>query len=122
MITVPRFIDTKTIIVNLLKEDKQRFLSVSRLNELLDFIYIKLLESNKLDKYQITFDINYNALARTIIYSGNIFALDFDNSKIYVKEAYSFEKIADENLLDPTILGFVQEFAEKEKVAESSCV
>lgn len=122
MIIVPRFIDTKTIIVNLLKEDKQRFLSVSRLNELLDYIYIKLLESRKLDEYQITFEINYNALARTVIYSGNIFALDFDNSKIYVKDAYLFEKIADENSLDPTILGFVQEFAEKEKVAEPSCV
>ena len=49
MFKVPTFIDTKTIIVNLLKADKKTYLSFDRLQELLSFLYNELKDQCRLE-------------------------------------------------------------------------
>ena len=46
MAHIPHFVDTKTIIVNLLRADENQFLSFDRLQNLLDYIYIELQKQN----------------------------------------------------------------------------
>ena len=56
MFKVPTFIDTKTIIVNLLKADKKTYLSFDRLQELLSFLYTELKDQCCLENYNIFFN------------------------------------------------------------------
>lgn len=67
MNNIPKFVDTKTIIANFLNEDKKEYLSLDRLQDLLSYIYVELWRRNKLRKYQISFDVNFDALERTVI-------------------------------------------------------
>ena len=62
MFKVPTFIDTKTIIVNLLKADKKMYLSFDRLQELLSFLYNELKEQCRLENYNILFNVNFDAI------------------------------------------------------------
>lgn len=112
MITMPKTFDTKTIIVNLLKEDKKTYLSIERLQELLEYIYIELRRQAKLDSYQISFDINFGAIKRTVMYNSNIFSLDIDGENIYLRETQSIDVLAGEYRVDETIQNIIRSFAE----------
>lgn len=111
-LAVPTSFDTKTIIVNLLKEDKKTYLSLERLQELLEFIYIELRRQEKLDIYQISFDINFGAIKRTVMYNSNIFSLDIDGENIYLRETQSIEVLAERYRVDDTIQNIIRDFAE----------
>lgn len=106
----PTFVDTKTIIVNLLNEDKQTFLSIERLQHLLTFIYMELRAKCKLEEYQISFDINFEALERTVLYNNNIFILDLDDEKIYLREPQSISQLAEEYKIDNTVYEIIKTF------------
>lgn len=112
------FYDTKTIIVNLLKKDNKTFLSVGRLQDLLDFIYLQLQEKNKLDEYQIVFDVYFDALERTVIYNGNIFALDIDDKTIYLTDLTEFNSATSNCVLDDTLDSIVTDFVDQTPVME----
>ncbi len=109
---VPTSFDTKTIIVNLLKEDEKTYLSLERLQNLLEFIYQELRNRDKLDSYQISFDINFGAIKRTVMYNSNIFALDIDGENIYLREPESIDVLADRYKVDDTIQGIIKAFAQ----------
>ncbi len=114
MIHIPAFVDTKDIIVNLLYEDKKSFLTINRLQELLDFIYIKLSSENKLDDYQISFHVNFDAIVRTVVYNDQIFELDIDDKTIILLKGTTDleEDVHDSCKLDNTLLSIVREFVE----------
>lgn len=86
-------IDTKTIIVNLLKEDEKETLNLQRLQKLICFIYDELNKDNLLDNYDILFDINFESIRRTVLYNNNIFELDFIGNEIRLKEASANELV-----------------------------
>lgn len=108
--SAPKFFDTRTIIVNLLKEDREIYLSINRLHKLLNFIYLELKEKCKLDEYQISFDINFDAIERTVLYNTNIFVLDIDEEKIYLREPQSIDKLAQQYKVDETVGTIIKDF------------
>lgn len=108
---IPKFVDTKTIIVNLLNEDKKECLSLGRLQNLLSYIYVELWRRQKLREYQISFDVNFDALERTVIYNRDIFALDIDGETIYLRDAQTLDILIEDYRLDETLLEIVQNFA-----------
>ena len=108
---IPEFIDTKTIIVNLLKEDKRNYLSIDRLLELLDFIYAELKKTCKLDEYQIMFDINFDAIERTVRYNNNIFRLDIDGERIYLRTPDEIDNLVSQYQVDDTIHEIIRRYA-----------
>lgn len=110
MICAPKFIDTKTIIVNLLREDQKEFLSLDRLQSLLSFIYEELWKADKLGDYQISFDVNFDALERTVIYNQDIFTLDMDSGVLYLRHEGTIETAARACPLDETLSGIVHNF------------
>lgn len=109
---MPRFIDTKTIIVNLLKEDKKNYLPLERLQKLLERIYEELKNQCKLDGYRISFNINFGAIERTVLYNRNIFGLDIDGENIYLRENQSIDELAMQYQVDETIHEIIKNFAD----------
>lgn len=104
------YVDTKTIIVNLLKEDKKDYLSVERLQNLVDFIYVELLKQNKLNQYQISFDINFYSIERTVQYNNDIFELDIDGENLRLKKRESADDLAEKYQVDDTIISIIRNF------------
>ena len=111
MIKMPIFIDTKNIIVNLLKEDKKEYLSIERLQNLLNHIYIELWKLKKLNDYQMTFDINFDAIERTVLYNKEIFALDTNKETIYLCNSGDINNLADNFRVDSTLLSIIKKFS-----------
>lgn len=111
MTCAPKFIDTKTIIVNLLREDQKEYLPLNRLQSLLSFIYGELWKAGKLRDYQISFDVNFAALERTVIYNQDIFTLDMDSGVLYLRHAGTIDKAARDCPLDKTLSDIVHHFA-----------
>ena len=107
----PIFIDTKTIIVNLLKEDKKDYLPLDRLQDLLNYIYTELLKMNKLREYRFFFSVNFDAIERTVIYNHEIFVLDLDEENILLRNPQSIEYLAQQYTLDEVLQGIVRKFA-----------
>lgn len=107
-----QFVDTKTIIVNLLKEDKKTYLPLDRLQKLLECIYEELRKQCKLGGYRISFNINFGAIERTVLYNRNIFGLDIDGENIYLRENQSIEELAEQYQVDETIHEIIKNFAD----------
>ena len=103
-------IDTKTIIVNLLKEDKKTYLSVRRLQKLLIYIYEELSKTNEIERYQVYFDINFDAIERTVLYNSHIFKLDIDGEIIYLREKESADSLARKYRTDDKIKMIINDF------------
>lgn len=103
-------VDAKTIIVNLLKEDRKNYLSIERLQKLLEFIYDELSNQKKLDKYQISFDINFYSIERTVQYNSDIFELDIDGEHLRLKERESADALAERYQADNTIIKIIKDF------------
>lgn len=104
------YVDTKTIIVNLLKEDKKNYLSVERLQKLVDYIYSELSKQNKLNEYQISFDINFYSIERTVQYNDDIFELDIDGENLRLKKRESADDLAKKYQVDDTIIAIIRHF------------
>lgn len=103
-------VDAKTIIVNLLKEDRKDYLSIDRLLKLVGFLYEELDKKAKLDRYQISFDINFYSIERTVQYNSDIFELDIDGEHLRLRERESAEKLAEKYQVDETIISIIRDF------------
>lgn len=105
-----KIVDTKTIIINLLKVDQKTYLSVKRLQELIHFIYLQLKEQCELQAYQISFDINFDAIERTVLYNNRLFDLDLDGKMIYLRDTESVDQLAQRYQADDTIFNIIKKF------------
>lgn len=103
-------VETKSIIVNLLKEDKKDYLSVDRLLDLVGFIYRELSELGKLKDYHMSFDINFYSIERTVQYNRDLFDLDLDGKTLRLRERNSQEKLAARYRVDSTIQKIIADF------------
>ena len=103
-------LDTRTIIVNLLKEDKKTYLSVDRLRKLLVYIYKELKRTEQLSNYETHFDINFTSIERTVLYNNHIFKLDIYGEMIYLRETESVEVLAKQFKTDDIITAIIDKF------------
>ena len=77
-------IDAETIIVDLLREDKKYYVDIDRIDQLCRYIKEQLIQGDHFDDYQtVVFDVNFDAIARTVQYRSNIF--DLVDGRIYLK-------------------------------------
>lgn len=110
MIEIPKFVDTKTIIVNLMKEDKKIYLSLDMLQKFLEYIYVELRKQCKLSGYRISFNVNFEAIERTVLYNKNIFGMDIDGENIYLRGDCSIDELAEQYQVDETIREIIKKF------------
>ena len=112
------YYDTKTIIVNLLKEDDKTYISFSRLQDLLKYIYIQLLNKKRLDDYQILFDTYFDVIESTVFYNDDIFSLNTEDNTIRLKDKAKLDVVSNYCVLDDTLESIVKEFVAKRPVLE----
>lgn len=107
------YINAGTVIVNLLKEEKKNFLPLDRLEQLVDYIYEQLIKQKYIDKYQdIVFNVNFNAIERTVLYNNTVFELV--GNTIYLKCNEIPEQIIQKYTSDATddiIIKIIKQFA-----------
>lgn len=108
------YIDAGTVIINLLKEEKSEYLSLDRLDKLVSYIYEQLLQKDLVKKYQdIVFDVNFEAVERTVLYNNYLFELIGDTILLKCSEIPDdiVEKYKPEQCVEYIIRQFVAEYA-----------
>lgn len=87
-------LDTKTIIINVMAKKQTLYLSIKYLKRLLIFIYAELLIQNKLNEYDITFDIDTDAIELAILHNYEILDIDIeDRDSIYLRHNNKIQKL-----------------------------
>ncbi len=103
------YINAGTVIVNLLKEEKKKYLTLERLEELVFYIHDQLVEQNYINELQdVVFNVNFNAIERTVLYNNNVFELVGDT--IYLKCDQIPEQIIKKYESDTIIIDMIREF------------
>ena len=102
------YINANTVIVNLLKEEKKKYLTLERLDNLLYYIHEQLIEQNYINEFQdVIFNVNFNSIERTVLYY-NIFDLIGDT--IYLKCDEIPENIIEKYEADEVIVRLIKDF------------
>lgn len=118
MIQIPKFVDTKTFIINLMREEGSRVLTTDRLQNFLNCLYKKLYDLNRLKDYQITYDVNPGYMIRLAEYNSSIFSLGIDNETIYLKNPALLNKDSSEYVLDEALKYCVEEYVREHPLRE----
>lgn len=103
-------VDTKSIVVHLMKEDKRDSVSVSRVLELMQFLFESLSEKKLESNYHISYDINVYSIERMAKYNSDIFDLDFCMETLYLKKQNSEYELAAKYPVDETIQSIIHSF------------
>ena len=106
-------IDTKTVIINLLYEDQKTYLSINRLQRLISYIYEELIKRKILKNYNVYFDINFEAIRRSVIYDNYLFDLDIDGEIICLKDNHNILDLSKEFVVDKDIKEIITAFHKK---------
>ena len=108
----PIVIDAITVIVNLLKEEREVYLPISRVIRLVRYIHKQLIDGKYLDKEgpEVIFNINFNAIKRTVEYNNHFFGLIGDT--IYLIRDFSL--IENECSIDDKLRGIIRDFCLQE--------
>lgn len=104
-------IEAKTIIISMMHNTDSDNLSLGNLQALLEFINKELERIDKLDNYQITYDISYESIERIAQYNSDIFVLDMDKEHIRLKKKDSLEALYEKYKADETISAIINEFS-----------
>lgn len=79
------YVHADGVIVNLLKEEKKSFVDMSEVFQFCDYIEEQLRKQEYIEKIQsVYFDINFNAIERTVKYNNYIF--DLVGDRIFLKQ------------------------------------
>jgi hypothetical protein len=78
-------IDAEKVIVNLIEEDKKKYITLERLERLINYIHRQLVDRNLLETYDnVIFKVNFEAIERTVLFNNMIFELI--GNTIYLKQ------------------------------------
>lgn len=105
-----KYFDNKTFVVNLMKEDNTREVSVTRLQKMMDFICRELERKNKLNSYRIYFDVSRYSVENMVKYNHDIFTISLDNEFIWLRKNKSAVELADKYKLDELLKSIVVRF------------
>lgn len=116
---IKKKVQTKDIMINLIKYNRNDRLTTSEYLDLIKIIYKELKEKQLLDKYDIAFDVDIESLKRVAEYNSDIFIDEIrysDEIRIRVPEMLDdyFEKY----FIDQTIDGIVKNYCETTKKKE----
>lgn len=108
-------IDTKTLIVNFMKENNTDYILVNRFLKLINFIFNELYFKQILDNYKICFDINSYSIKRVTEYNSDIFELDLSDEILYLCYGLNSIDLAKKYHLDKTISNIIANFVKENK-------
>lgn len=107
-----KILDTKMLIIHLLKKDKKTYISVHRLQKLLLYVYKELAKTKQLSDYDICFDIDHHSIEQTVLYNSHIFELDTCGDIIYLIGIENIEALAEQYKIDTIITSIINMFSD----------
>lgn len=102
----PIILDAETVIINLLREDKETYLPVNRIMQLVYYVYDQLTEGQYLDGTEVVFNVNFDAIERTVIYNDYYFAL-IDETIYLLRD---LETIQNKCIVDEKLRSIIEAF------------
>lgn len=109
-----QFVYPKTIVLNLLREEKKSEISIERILQLMRFVHAELYAQGKLEDYFINFEINADSLRRTVEYNPDMFELDISEEIIRITKDHPVEYWTKQYPWDDTLNGIVKKFIQEE--------
>lgn len=105
------YITSEKVMVNLLRADKKKYLSISRLYRFVAFLRQELeIKAGLPNDREVVFNINFDAIERTVQYNNNTY--DLIGDKIFLKG--TLPSLDDDNYEDNEILSkAAQKFSER---------
>lgn len=103
-------IDTETIVVNLLREDKENYCTLEKIQKLCAYIYEQLIEQELLDQYSVKFAVDFESIERTVLYNSMIFDLDSDGSIVSIREPNTLDDLIPNFEADFIIVNMIRTF------------
>lgn len=105
------YITSEKVMVNLLRADKKKYLSISRLYRFVAFLRQELeIKAGLPNDREVVFNINFDAIERTVQYNNNTY--DLIGDKIFLKG--TLPSLDDDNYEDNEILSkAAQKFSEQ---------
>lgn len=114
---IKKKVQTKDIMINLIKYNRSDRLTTSEYLNLIKFIYKKLKESQLLEKYEIAFDIDIESLKRVAEYNSDIFIDEIMYSdEIRIKSPRKLEDYFERYFIDETIDAIVKNYCETKNI------
>ncbi len=110
-----KFVETRTIIINFMKEDGKTNLLIERFLKLLRFLYKELFRLGKLTDYRIFFTVNLGSIERIVEYNQDIFELDISGEELRLTRNKSIEELVEKHPVDETLISIIRKFIEQEE-------
>ncbi|MBE6149903.1 MAG: hypothetical protein E7170_04205 [Firmicutes bacterium] len=110
-------IQTKDLIINLIKYNNSDRITTIDYLELLKFIYKKLKEQKLLDKYEIAFEIDTESLKRVAEYNSDILVDEIEYSnEIRIKSPTKLEDYFKKYSIDETVDEIIKNYCELKSI------
>lgn len=109
---MPQVVQIKTLIINLLNEDKKSYLPIDRLQKFMGYLYDESGKQGLRHMYQISYHINFGSIERILSYNQHIFGLDASGENICLRENQSIDELVKRYPVDETIHGMIKNFVE----------
>jgi len=104
------FIEPEYVIVNLIKADRKKYLTVSRLFQFVVYLRQQLSEQTDISLNEVIFDISFDSIERTVRYHDKVFDLIGDTI-IIKNNDLPLVPIEVEKFLPKYIQGFAEKYA-----------
>ncbi len=116
---IKKKVQTKDIMINLIKYNRNDRLTTSEYLDLIKIIYKELKENQLLDKYDIVFDVDVESLKRVAEYNSDIFIDEIRYSdEIRIRVPEMLDDYYEKYFIDETIDGIVKNYCETTKKKE----
>lgn len=114
---IKKKVQTKDIMITLIKYNHSDRLTVSEYLDLLKIIYQKLKETQLLDKYEIAFDVDIESLKRVAEYNSDIFIDEISYSnEIRIRVPENLNDYFEKYFIDETMDRIVKDYCETKNI------
>lgn len=81
----PYFIDSRTLFIYLMKARRRAYLYIGDIQAFLEYLYQEIHRLNHLDRYRISYNINFGSIEWTVIFNKNILGMSIDEDAILLR-------------------------------------
>lgn len=109
------YLDTKTIIINVMKAQNEIWIHIEDLQEIMIVIKEELEKQGKLDNYHIWYVEDFYSIERSVSFNNDIFEMSEDTQQILLRKKEMLDVLADNYQIDKTITAIIQNYINNKK-------
>ena len=109
------YLDTKTIIINSMKELNESWISIDALQDIMIQIKDKLEQQGKLQDYHIWYVEDYYSIINSISFNNDIFEFNESSQNIFIRKKEMLAVLVENYPIDEIITKIIQDCINKKK-------